>query len=283
MLVTSSAESARPGGPVAAGGAVPAGGVVAGAAPVPGGRPVRQFTRAGVAAVWAAAALPMGLLAWVVVPALAGAGAGPRRLTVGLIAALTAGLVWQCVLALAVVWREQRSLRWATLRRALWLEPPSAADGRRGGRLWLWLIPFVLGFAALSLIPAGPLAGPADRNFGTFAGSAAGRHAFHGSWGLLALTLVMLLFNTVLGEELLFRGVLLPRMRGAFGRADWIANGAIFGLYHLHIPWNIPVSIAAGLLFAYAARRFRTAWFGIAVHSAQAIFFAVLLIGLVLA
>src|SRR5581483_9670719 len=231
MLVTRSAQGTRLSGPVSAGGPPP------GAAQVPGGRPVRQFTRAGVAAVWAAAALPMALLAWVVAPAMAGAGASPRRLTVDLIIALTAGLVWQCVLALAVVWREQRSLRWATLRRALWLAAPSTADGRRGGRLWLWLIPLVLGFAALSLIPAGPLSGPADRNFGTFLGSAAGRHAFHGSWGLLALTLVMLVFNTVLGEELLFRGVLLPRMRGVFGRADWIANGAIFGLYHLHIPW----------------------------------------------
>ena len=28
-------------------------------------------------------------------------------------------------------------------------------------------------------------------------------------------------FNTVLGEELLFRGFLLPRMNGAFGRRDW--------------------------------------------------------------
>jgi uncharacterized protein len=33
----------------------------------------------------------------------------------------------------------------------------------------------------------------------------------------------------VLGEELPFRGFLLPRMRGAFGRTDWIVNGVLSG------------------------------------------------------
>jgi uncharacterized protein len=245
-------------------------------------RPVRQFTAAGVAAVWAAAAVPMGLLAWVVAPAVAGAGASPRQFMVALIGALTAGLVWQFVLAMGLVWREQRSLRWGTLRRALWLEPPAAADGQRGGRLWLWLIPFVLGFAVLSLVPAGPLAGPVNRNLGAFLGSAAGKQTFHASWGLFALALVMLVFNTVLGEELLFRGVLLPRMRGVCGRGDWVANAVLFGLYHLHEPWSIPSSVVAGLLFAYPSRRLRSAWLGIAIHSAQSVFFAVLLLAIVL-
>jgi CAAX protease family protein len=50
----------------------------------------------------------------------------------------------------------------------------------------------------------------------------------------------MMIFNTVLGKELLFRGLLLPRMRAAFGRWDWLANGVLFGIYHLHVPWTIP-------------------------------------------
>jgi len=106
--------------------------------------------------------------------------------------------------------------------------------------------------------------------------------AFHGSWGLFALVLVMLVFNTMLGEELLFRGLLLPRMRGVFGRADWIANAVLFGLYHLHQPWSIPSSVAVGMLTAYPARRFRSAWMGVAIHSAQSVFFAALLLTIVL-
>jgi membrane protease YdiL (CAAX protease family) len=40
---------------------------------------------------------------------------------------------------------------------------------------------------------------------------------------------VLAVFNTVLGEELLFRGLLLPRMNGVFGERDWLANGVLFG------------------------------------------------------
>ena len=50
-----------------------------------------------------------------------------------------------------------------------------------------------------------------------FLTSADGHDTLRHNWGLFALIVVLFLFNTVLGEELLFRGLLLPRMRGAFG------------------------------------------------------------------
>jgi membrane protease YdiL (CAAX protease family) len=40
---------------------------------------------------------------------------------------------------------------------------------------------------------------------------------FRAEWWILGLALTSSLFNYVLGEELLFRGVLLPRMAGVFG------------------------------------------------------------------
>jgi membrane protease YdiL (CAAX protease family) len=94
---------------------------------------------------------------------------------------------------------------------------------------------------------------------------------------------VMFTFNTVLGEELLFRGLLLPRMRDAFGRSDWAVNGFLMGVYHLHQPWSIPSSIIAGLLMAYPTKRFRSAWFGIIVHSTQSVVLAANILTLVLA
>jgi len=64
------------------------------------------------------------------------------------------------------------------------------------------------------------------------------------------------LFNTFLGEELLLRGVLLPKMQGVFGRWDWLANGALFGVYHSHQPWGIPGNIvSAAFRESYPARR----------------------------
>jgi uncharacterized protein len=91
-----------------------------------------------------------------------------------------------------------------------------------------------------------------------------------------------MVFNTVLGEELLFRGVLLPRMQGAFGRFDWVANGFLFALYHLHMPWVIPSSLVDTFALAYPSRRYRSALMGIIVHSSQSVLLLALLLALVL-
>ena len=94
---------------------------------------------------------------------------------------------------------------------------------------------------------------------------------------------MLAVFNTVLGEELLFRGLLLPRMRDVFGRGDWVANGVLFTLYHLHVPWVIPTTFVEGIfLEAYPSRRFQSAWMGIIVHSIQSVFVILIVLGLVL-
>jgi membrane protease YdiL (CAAX protease family) len=103
-----------------------------------------------------------------------------------------------------------------------------------------------------------------------------------GAWGLLGLFFVQALFNTVLGEEFLFRGVLLPGMQARFGKWDWVANGVLFGLYHLHQPWGMLNDIAGGLIFAFSGKRFRSNWFPILLHSGQSIYFMILILGLVL-
>ena len=103
-----------------------------------------------------------------------------------------------------------------------------------------------------------------------------------GVWGLLGLFFVNALFNTVLGEEFLFRGVLLPKMEGVYGKWDWVANGVIFGFYPLHQPWSIPSSVLTGLIYAFSAKRFRSNWFPIILHSRQSVFMLFLILGLVL-
>ncbi len=103
-----------------------------------------------------------------------------------------------------------------------------------------------------------------------------------GAWNVLGVFVLLALFNTVLGEELLFRGFLLPRMAGVFGKADWVMNGLLFGLYHLHQPWDILGSVMVGGIFAFPGRRFRCAWFGIVAHSLQSVYLSLLILALVL-
>lgn len=240
---------------------------------------VTQYSRRAILAIWAAAALPMGALAWIVAPAIADGG-GIESLVRPLLACLTAGLIWQFVLVMALVGYEQRSLRWSRLREALWLRAPrSPRTGRVGGRIWLLLIPLALGLALEEMLS---ISAPLSRNFGEFLSSDAGEAMFGGSWGLFALFMTMAVFNTVLGEELLFRGLLLPRMRGAFGDRDWLANGVLFALYHLHMPWVIPASLLMDpFLYAYPAKRYRSALISIAAHSAQTVVIGLLVLSLV--
>ncbi|MCW2853914.1 MAG: Abortive infection protein [Nocardioides sp.] len=235
---------------------------------------IPQYTRRRVLGIWLAAALPMGVLAWGVAPLLAHAFAGPAALSRALIVSLTAGLLWQFALVLWLVGREQGTLRWSVLREALWLRAPqSPRSGRRGGRLWWILLPMTAAFAAEELLPVFPH--PASHDFGAFLGSDAGQSLMSGGLTWPLVVAAMMILNTVLGEELLFRGVLLPRMQGAFGRADWVVNGVLFAAYHLHQPWSIPGALYDMLILAYPARRFRSAVISILVHSTQTLFFLV--------
>jgi hypothetical protein len=76
---------------------------------------------------------------------------------------------------------------------------------------------------------------------------------------------------------------MLPKMEGVFGKWSWVANGLLFGFYHLHQPWSIPSTIiGSALFFALPAWRFRSTWMSIIVHSAQSFYFAFLILGVVL-
>jgi membrane protease YdiL (CAAX protease family) len=123
---------------------------------------------------------------------------------------------------------------------------------------------------------------PSTRDFAEFLDSDRGEEFFRGEWGWFAVIVVLAVFNTVLGEELLFRGLLLPRMRGVFGRGDFAANGVLFAFYHLHEPWVIPTTLIDIFALAYPSRRFQSAWMGIIVHSAQSVIVIIVVLTLVL-
>lgn len=255
-----------------------------------------QYSRAKILVIWAAAALPMAFLGWVAAPLVGdrldlGVGNENREAFTRALF-LTLGLVWQFALVLILIWREEGDLRWSTIRRRCWLNAPRDPDtGETNRKLWWWLVPLILGVGALQFIPLQSaweamfpfLDEPGRYSFANLMASDARKEALEGAWQMLGLFAVLGLFNTVIGEELLFRGILLPKMGGVFGKRDWIANGLVFSLYHLHQPWSIFSSIIDGIfLYAWPSRRFRSAWFGIIVHSMQSVVFLVLALGLVL-
>jgi len=255
-----------------------------------------QYSPAQILAIWAAAAAPMALLGWVAAPLVGDEvdlGVGDEnREAFARAGLLTLGLIWQFVLVLAIVFREEGNIRWATVRARCRLNAPrDPKSGQPRRKLWLWLIPLLVLAAFIQFLPlqalwgaAFPFLGEPDKySFSEILDSDQRKEALEGAWQVVALFVVLGVFNTVLGEELLFRGILLPKMQGVFGRKDWLANGLLFGLYHLHQPWGMLTSLLDGpLCYAWPSRRFRSAWFGIIVHSGQTVFFIFLALGLVL-
>ena len=128
---------------------------------------IPQYGIRRILVVWAAAALPMGALAWLVAPALEDsfAGAGTVPMAKALFVCLTGGLIWQFALLVALLRREQGTLRWSTTREALWLRSPqSPRSGRVGGRIWLILVPLIL--VAVAVFDGVPCVnGPSNRDF----------------------------------------------------------------------------------------------------------------------
>ena len=88
---------------------------------------MRQYSLAQILGVWAAAAVPMGVLAWVVAPWLRDQLGGDEPLAQALLILLTAGLVWQFVLVLILIRLELGGLQWSRVREVLWLRPPRDA------------------------------------------------------------------------------------------------------------------------------------------------------------
>jgi len=255
-----------------------------------------QYSLGKILGIWAMAAIPMGILSWIVFPALSpDAELDPIRAGAIRIGLLTAGLIWLCVLSLIIVRQEEGDLRWATIKRRLRLNAPR--DPKTGAvrrRLWFWVIPFVIGVAVwqiafapsvskvwVSIFPF--LAEPAGYSMNAVFGSKEMLDRLVGAWWFLGLYVLNTIFNTILGEEFLFRGVLLPKMEGVFGRWSWLANGVLFGFYHLHQPWGIVGSIVSGAFFyAFPTWRFRSTWMGVIVHSGQSVYLAFLILGVVL-
>jgi membrane protease YdiL (CAAX protease family) len=254
-----------------------------------------QYSLAKILGIWALAAAPMGILSWIVFPLLAPDSASePLEFGVTRLVLLALGLVWLFVLSMLIVRREEGDLRWGTVKRRLRLNTPrEPATGEPRARLWLWVVPFLIGVAVVDIVLNTPLenawvsvfpflAEPGGYSLDAIFESQEILARLEGAWWFFALFVVQAAFNTILGEEFLFRGVLLPKMEGVFGRWSWVANGVLFGFYHVHQPWGIPNSVLTGLLYTFPAYRFRSTWMSIILHSAQSVFFAFLVLGVVL-
>lgn len=173
---------------------------------------------------------------------------------------LAGGLgVFLPLLATALVMLRQEGVGVWTNPRRLWLRKMEAID-------WAWS---VAGIAAVAAFGATALTlmqlwwgdvrlGP---SFLTMTPLTPGRY-----W-ILAAWLPYWALN-ILGEEILWRGVILPRQERAFGRWAWVANGGGWLLFHVAFGTAILATLWPMLfILPYLVQRQRNSWIGVVIHA----------------
>lgn len=171
------------------------------------------------------------------------------------------------------------TLRWSAIRERTWLNSPrDPHSGEASAKLWWWLVPafafilviefFIAGFVDAGWVRLLPfLSRTPNMDLAQIS-----TPEYIGVWWLVSVALVSNVFNYFLGEEFLFRGVLLPKMRGVFGKWDWVANAVLFASYHLHRPTTIPPILLSGLALSWTSKRFRSNWFAVILHGYEGLF-----------
>ncbi len=238
---------------------------------------VAQYSKKKIFFLWALVALPMLLLKFVALPVLMGVvDIHPGILYWWL---MIIGMIWQFFLSLIILRKELGKLSWEKLKNRLWLNPPkNPKNGNTFRKAYLLTIPIII-YAAIveqlgifSFIEEGVLqllpfmADPVYTHIESLMAP-----EFQDAWYLLGIAVISSIFNYLLGEELFFRGILLPKMEGAFGQWDWVINGILFSTYHLHKFAEIPIFIFGSIFYSLLNKRYKSFYPGLIIHGVEAI------------
>ncbi len=208
------------------------------------------------------------------IPALARLGLSPFE---AYIAGLTVPAAILFAFALGFYAQDGYPLDWTSLKARFRLGPMTRRD-------WLWTVgAFVATFLSIGLlasptqmliraVPAlavpsffAPWARPGAAFdvtlFANFVGA-----PLKGNWGFAILSFVQLFFN-IFGEELWWRGYILPRQEQANGRWAWLINGLMWWLWHLTFyPWQVFALLPICLAIPFVAQRRQNNWPAIIIH-----------------
>ncbi|MEN8250655.1 MAG: CPBP family intramembrane glutamic endopeptidase [Bacteroidota bacterium] len=249
----------------------------------------KQYSLLKILLIWFLATAPMFVMAYWLAPAVGRYLDVPDDVPAFLVfwPFMILGLVWQFILSLIIVYREYGNIRWTTIRKRMWYNlPKEPTSGRYNKKLFLWAIPFIvisIGSMFIVIPDVLSILVPASDNLPQYNLNQFMSPEYKGAWWLFGLVLLTIPFNYFLGEEFLFRGILLPKMRGVFGKSDWFFNGVIFAFYHLHKPHGILHQVIfAGFILAFPARRFRSNWMAVIIHGIEGLIAIIIVLSIIL-
>ena len=72
----------------------------------------------------------------------------------------------------------------------------------------------------------------------------------------------------ILGEEFIWRGVMLPRQELVFGKATWIIHGFGWGLFHVAFGWKLMITLIPIIFIqSFVVQKTKNTWTGVLLHA----------------
>ncbi len=205
---------------------------------------------------------------YIVLPALGHAGV-PLFLVFLISLGIPLGLL--AAAALVAYQREGGSWTWGAFSCRFRLMPMQRST-------WLWtlgltalmiLAPGLLSFSADMIQQRAPLPDILARLFAVSPEAFMGV-PLAGAWWLVPGYLAYMVIN-VAGEELWWRGYILPRQVLSLGKWTWLVHGVLWNLFHSFFYWELVFLLPGCLALSYLAQKSKNTWPGIIAHLASSI------------
>jgi membrane protease YdiL (CAAX protease family) len=93
--------------------------------------------------------------------------------------------------------------------------------------------------------------------------------SLQGAWWIPVYYAFVMLVCNIGGEELWWRGYVLPRQELAFGRSAWVVHGIFWSVFHLFMQptlWDTARMAITGVALSFVAQRTKSTWPGIVGH-----------------
>lgn len=131
-----------------------------------------------------------------------------------------------------------------------------------------------LGWALAGMVLVGLLSGLLMKGIALLAGAFNHTPSFMsleplgpGRYWILAVWLPFWLLN-IMGEEILWRGVILPRQEAASGSGAWLIHGLGWAVFHLAFGWQLLVTLIPILLIEpWVVQKTQNSWTGVIIHA----------------
>ena len=87
-----------------------------------------------------------------------------------------------------------------------------------------------------------------------------------GKYWLLIFWLPYWILN-ILGEEFLWRGVMMPKQELVFGKYTWLIHGFGWGLFHVSFGWQLLITLIPIIFIqSYVVQKTKNSWTGVIIH-----------------